>query len=271
MASRTYLRGTPKSKTTVERGTKRARLMDTNLIQTLPTSTRNINATAAIEQLNSLTCAVNELTKTVTESSSIVQQLACDIRSINKTVQDHELKLKVLEKSVNNSGSDLSSVKSDTILLKREINKSNLILFGVDESSDESNFVLMEAVKRILAQLSDQLIQIDTVFRIGKITPRNTRPIKIRFVLISHRNTIFANRGNLPDTLKIKEDLPFEIRRDHAILFQKKQQAIKDGIHENNIFINYKTNSIDIRQMQPQRNPEPQPSSSTFLGNSNRL
>jgi hypothetical protein len=125
MAPGTYLRGTPKSRTAAQCGTKRARLTDNNLLQTLPTSTRGMNATAAINQLNSLTCAVNELTKSVTESSSIVQELACDMRSINNTVQDHDEKLKVLETSAENTGSDLLSMKGDTILLKREINKSN--------------------------------------------------------------------------------------------------------------------------------------------------
>jgi methyl-accepting chemotaxis protein len=75
-----------------------------------------MNTIAAIDQLNSLTCAVNELTKSVTGSTSVVQQLVCDMRSIDKTVQDHDEKLKVLKTSVDKTGSDQSNMKRDSIL-----------------------------------------------------------------------------------------------------------------------------------------------------------
>jgi hypothetical protein len=162
-------------------------------------------------------------------------------------VAHHEKEIGDIDRSVSSLQQSVVSMKNDTSFLQRELNRQNLILFGLEESS-ESEENLMAHVLSILKLLTKEAIPIDTVFRIGKINNRSTRPVKIRFLSISDRNIIFNNRSSLPDGYALKDDVPFEIRKNHAVLFQKKKQAMESGVQEQEIIINFKNNSIEFRK-----------------------
>ncbi|CAL8112814.1 unnamed protein product [Orchesella dallaii] len=69
-------------------------------------------------------------------------------------------------------------------------------------------------------------IRPDKAFRINKFNADKIRNIKVKFSTISSRDIIFQNRDNAPDPISIKPDIPFTIRRDHAVL-KKKEFELK--------------------------------------------
>jgi hypothetical protein len=168
------------------------------------------------------------------------------LHELSKRVTRHDKEIGDIDRSVCDLQQSVSSVKSDTVFLQREMNKQNLILFGLEEAC-ESQENLMEKVVGVLKLLTNELVTIDTVFRIGKLNNFSARPVKIRFQLISHRNIIYDNRSALPEGYALKDDVPFEVRKNHALLFKKKQQAMQTGIAEQEITIDFKRNSIGFR------------------------
>jgi uncharacterized phage infection (PIP) family protein YhgE len=199
--------------------------------------------------LTSLTDAVNNLAKIVEDSHSTIKQLSGDLKSLTVKVNAHDAKFSEVDGSLDSINSSVQVLKSENDFLHKELNKLNLVLFGLDESS-ESEENLLSQILQLLASLSTDLIQIDCAYRIGNPKPNSIRPVKIRFMSLSHRNQVFSNRSMLPTPLILKDDLPFEMRRNHAMLHQKKAEAITSGVSENDILINFKQYSIKIKNTQ---------------------
>jgi uncharacterized phage infection (PIP) family protein YhgE len=194
----------------------------------------------------SLTDAVNSLAELVKDSHSTIKKLSEDFLSLSRKVNNHEDKFSEVDDSIFSINSSIHELKSENEFLKKELNKLNLVLFGFEESSEVEESLLREIVQ-LFGTLSTELINIDCVYRIGISKPHLLRPIKIKFLSMSHRNEILSNRSKLPAHLTLKEDLPFEMRRNHAILHQKKADALNSGVSENAIKIDFKRNSIKIQ------------------------
>ncbi|CAL8076657.1 unnamed protein product [Orchesella dallaii] len=97
-------------------------------------------------------------------------------------------------------------------------------------------------------------VEIDTVFRVGKYREGSNRPIRLRFITHRDRNTVFEARGSLSELLSLKEDQPFSLRRDHAILRRKKQELIDSEIPYE---INWTTKSITAATSQTLQSVNP--------------
>jgi archaellum component FlaC len=202
-----------------------------------------------VDPLTPLTDAVNNLAKIVEDSHSTIKKLSEDIKSLSVKVTAHDTKLSEVDGSLNSINSSVNELKSENDFLHKELNKLNLVLFGLDESSESEDNLLSQIVK-LFADLTTDLVQIDCAYRIGNSKPNSVRPVKIRFMSLSHRNLIFSNRSKLPSPLTLKDDLPFEMRRNHAILHQKKAEAITSGVPDNDVIINFKHYTIKIKNVQ---------------------
>jgi len=151
----------------------------------------------------------------------MVVKLTADVTDLKARVGQNEASIDSHDHSITNLHSDVSSLVDANLSLRQELNKLNLILFGLPEPADESIEDLLLAFTEAIKALSVDTIPVDTVFRIGK--PNGTpRPIKIRFITLKDRDCVYKRRSSLPDGIIIKEDIPFETRRAHAILLKKK-------------------------------------------------
>jgi len=114
------------------------------------------------------------------------------------------------------------------------------------DSADESDDHLYSSVKLFISELTEDEISFDTAYRLGKFKPNHRRPVRVRFLAMCQRNLIYSNRNKLTPPFYINEDLPFSIRKDHAILRSKKRDAIKSGVPTENISIDWRQRSILI-------------------------
>jgi len=97
-----------------------------------------------------------------------------------------------------------------------------------------------------MSEMIQDDISFDTAYRLGKFKSNFRRPIRVRFLAMCQRNLIYANKNKLLPPFYINEDLPFSIRKDHAILRNKKKEALQNGSLLENISIDWKLRTITV-------------------------
>ncbi|OXA50401.1 hypothetical protein Fcan01_15225 [Folsomia candida] len=142
----------------------------------------------------------------------------------NNTDLTNTIKSEVLK--LNNT---VVRVTNENEQLWREVNKLNLVISGVPDSEYESREDLGVKIDTIIVKIVGESRKFDTITRVGKFLKNSARLIKVRFLSISDRDEVYDNRYNAERPTYINEDIPPTMRRDHAIMRQKKKQFIKDG------------------------------------------
>jgi len=242
-----------------------------------PTETESITLESIANSIALLTKEVKESNRKIKKTHDIVEKLTEDVVALKKRVDQNDEKFVQVEDKVSNVESHLQNLHSANLAMQLKLNELNLILFGLPEESDETEFSLIEKLTECLAPLSEQKIVPETAKRLGLIKPDSPRPIKMRFSTLTQRNIVFDRQSSLSnDKLTIKKDVPFELRRDYAILMKKKQDAINDGVAEEDIAIDFrakrmKIGSDEIQIQSIMTNSQPKNSSrGPFLGNGNQ-
>lgn len=167
----------------------------------------------------------------------------CNIENIiRESVGRQDSKLLELEndnKELQDKVKELSRDKDNLLL---EIREKNLIFLGVEEEASETADTLIKKIRTIIFEVTKTYIIPDVIYRIGEIHNGYNRPIRVKFKLLSERNSVFANKRKLKQPRAIKADTPENIRRDHAILFGQ-QAELKDQGKESTI--NFKKRTLE--------------------------
>lgn len=136
---------------------------------------------------------------------------------------------------------EISILKRKTEYLEVSARQKNLIIHGLQQESNETLQSLFEKVSLFIHELTKKKIKPDIIFRFGKDSTK-ARPICVEFLSKTDRNLVYENRKNAANkNIFINEDLPFEIRRDHAILRSKGKELHAAGQKNK---INFKNRSI---------------------------
>ncbi|CAL8135764.1 unnamed protein product [Orchesella dallaii] len=130
--------------------------------------------------------------------------------------------------------SKVSQLQRENESLQVELREKNLILCGINDSENESEAQLYKTICELFKKIticvsSDIIIRPDKVYRINKFSPDRIRNVKVKFVTLSDRDTIFRNRDKIRPPITFKPDIPFTIRRDHAILMRKQTELQQEG------------------------------------------
>jgi len=111
-----------------------------------------------------------------------------------------------------------------------ELNKNNLMLFGLPEDASES---VENCVYQLFRTKLSLQPEIDIAYRIGSANENNCadkpRPVKIKFVRVRDRNEVWNARVNLEKPFYINQDLHFEVRQKRKVLLQSRADALKEG------------------------------------------
>lgn len=139
-----------------------------------------------------------------------------------------------------------SSIKSNSQSFDSSERRFNLILIGVDESPEGTNWSVR--LQNDLDNISSVLSNVDSSFgansirdhfRLGKYNKEavRPRPILIKLNKTKEVASIMSNRRNLPSTLLIKPDLSPAERRREAALMKEQWSLIQSGVDRKSIKI----------------------------------
>ena len=149
---------------------------------------------------------LDKITATIEKNCIEIEQLSNENKRLNLLVRD-------LQKT-----NDQLSV---------ELKKNQLLVFGVPESTNSANDI-NKVTDLFNKQMGLKGIDIDIVFRIGVLNGK-PRPLKVKFVRMRDRDTVWMAKSKLTYPLSIKEDLPYNIRKDQKVLKNAKYEAMTNG------------------------------------------
>lgn len=170
--------------------------------------TRHGNAKADdahIEELINKVCE-NFMDKLESKISSSLDQLN---DTIDKKFADLKSSVNILDKTINSIQTGLKSLEGKNDLLDQYNKRNNLRVHGITECENEDVLqVLLDFINSDL-NVSCNLNDIDSVFRIGKTKNlKYSRIIHVQFVTNIKRNEVFAAKKKLKNkNISIFEDL----------------------------------------------------------------
>lgn len=185
--------------------------------------------------------------------NAIKSEMGVLISDLNKKVDDmnllirtstteHSSRLNYIENDQANLREEVTHLRRINERLIVELREKNLIFIGVADSENEHTNKLMEDIANIILQTTGISIKIDFAFRIGTYQTSATRPVKVKFLTLTDRNNVYEKRSSVSSNIVIKEDKPFTMRRDQALLWNKKDELQKQGLSST---INYKKRQLE--------------------------
>jgi chromosome segregation ATPase len=191
-----------------------------------------------IDNTSKMLSAIESLKQSLeTKIDKSTSSIKTSIENIQVTVTQHQNDIESLKLQINNfaAGGDVLSSKVAQLehsqeVIEREMKKINLIISGVADCSNEFNTSLRGKIETLLQDITSDIIKVDAVARIGSYQGDKSRQVKVRFLTIRDRDNVWNCRTNTNPPIFINEDLPFSIRRDHAVIRKKVKQLKEDNI-----------------------------------------
>jgi len=196
--------------------------------------------------LNTSKMGFQNLEKKVDEKFEKFEEKLKIVESLTTRMSDQETKVDWLVSENKLLLDELNVVKSENELLAKEIRKQNLVFVGLDDYENETVDQLYKKVSDILNSVAGRVINIDITYRVGKFVINKCRPIRIRFISLWDRETVYGQRKNLRHPFYLNEDLPFVTMRDHAILRKQKNELVNDG---KNASIDWKNKTLRVNDI----------------------
>lgn len=158
------------------------------------------------------------------------------------------LKLETLNDKINNLEIENQQLKDRVELLDREVKKNNLIIFGLEETSESVSIEYICQKLQTLLGIEIHQSDVRDVYRLGK---SKNNPVKIEFVSQATKKLVLKNCRQLKGTnISVTHDLTLKQReegkklRKHLSRF-KENSSNKCTIKGNKLFVKNKTYTID--------------------------
>jgi len=184
----------------------------------------------------SLSTILNEIRKSNTQNQDNFKELNKSIQLIRANVTDNSNKINSLSQDIqflqrdgHDSNDSIAQLQRDCENTERELKKIYLIVSGLIDSESESVEKLLYTVNLLITSLTGKNVPLDSVKRFGFFKHDKPRQVKIRFLNLTDRDLVWANRLNTPKSIFINEDLPYVTRRDNAILRSKSKILTREG------------------------------------------
>ena len=171
------------------------------------------------ERFNKIEANIDQLiTKKLAKNSKEVEQIE---PKINEALDKNNSYADTLKSNleVNNFAAVIKTIKNDDLIEKkeRERRSANLIIYGIDEVSDDQNNV-NEHDKKFVHSFLD-IIGITTfpkqIVRLGKPNENKMRPVKLGMAKSGDKDTIMSRLGNLKNAEEIYRKV--SVRDDYTI------------------------------------------------------
>lgn len=159
----------------------------------------------------------NEMKNEIREVQNEIKEFKEAVNLISTTIRKVEEDVEKLQEVVGKNEYNISFHQSEIEYLQIQIRKLNLIIVGLEESSDETKELLEKKVQEVIKntlEIKDISISTDGCFRIGKIYVGKHRNIKIKLCTELHREAILSKRHLLKEkklNIYINEDLPTSV------------------------------------------------------------
>jgi len=184
--------------------------------------------------------AIKEQVSKIEENTVNINKSISDLRTeFESKVTDHHHRIDNLEMNLDLVSDKLNYQGKANDSLYIEVNKVNLILSGLQETTNETTEQLIEAVKKLFETSTGRKISIDHAFRFGSAIPKK---IKVRFLSLNDRNATLSSGKNLPQDVFINEDLPPSIRKAHGMLRSKSREL--RSLHETDVKVDWKNFTV---------------------------
>jgi archaellum component FlaC len=168
----------------------------------------------------------NSLISLQSTSQSIGEKITSMKSEIDANISSHENQITVLQDDIRNLNETICKIISDKDNVYFEVNKLNLIISGLPDSSSETSEQLSAKLKPFLHKITSKHLNVDCSFRLGAFSDKYPRRIKIRFNTLSDRNTVWSLRDMAQPPYYINEDLSPNIRQIHGKLRQQKRDIL---------------------------------------------
>lgn len=154
------------------------------------------------------------ITKTVTQN--VMEALDEKVKLI--TEENKDLKNKVTE------------LQQKLCNIDKEKRKNNLIFFGISELG-KSEPELVDYIKETIIEMEIYIEshEINNIYRIGKWTGTNNRPVVVSFSTVWKKHLILKNKSKLPEGVYIKEDYSKEVLEKRKQLQPQVEEEKKKG------------------------------------------
>lgn len=152
--------------------------------------------------------------------ANIRREIKSEMAVVKTVLQEVQVKQQQMEEII-------AQHKYEIAILKKEVNKNNIIIHGLPEHQNESsleNEVIMTLEKELEIAIPPEMIS--DCYRLGK--DKTKCPIKVCFTSAKIKHQIFENKKKLKTTnIFINDDLPREIR----IINAEKRKARKEMLN----------------------------------------
>lgn len=200
-----------------------------------------------------------------------IRDKLADMEVRNQRTEEREMRI---EHKIDNIQSELTKLKAENQVIKyeneklrkeiyiqnrkielmeREIRGKNLVIFGVEETEDESPETQQQKVEEIIKKTGIEIspkIDIAEIRRIGQRGVNKNRPIKIEMINGNRRDDILRSTRHLKNTTwRIDEDYPkdIQIQRKQLVKYMKlaRDQGKRATIKYNRLIINGEAYDIE--------------------------
>jgi archaellum component FlaC len=173
-----------------------------------------------------------------------IDKLDNNFQNVETLFRVQEERIVELKEEVAGLQNTVEKINTENELLWKEIHKMNLVFSGVHDSDKESLDQLYSTISRIIRNVSGGDITFDLGHRVGKFRMGSCRPIKVRFLSMFQRDSVFANRFKSQKPVYINEDLPRGMRRDNGLMRNKKRELVANGYDPKGIKMDWNKKSI---------------------------
>jgi hypothetical protein len=221
-----------------KKSNKRVRTEDDPNVSTVKTKKKRITNEDLFNQnqalLNKL-CSMDRQVKLVennllmlqSSTNSIDEKIEKMKSDMERKISSHDSDISQLQYEVKALNDTVHKIISDKDNVYFELNKLNLILSGIPDSSSETPDQLVQKMKPLLSRITSTHINIDCAYRLGKFSPKYPRRIKIRLLSLSERNLIWSHREKAPPLFYVNEDLSPNVRQVQGQLRQQKREILE--------------------------------------------
>lgn len=191
--------------------------------------------------------SLRDIFKGIKDIKKDTMKIAAEQAGLQKQITELANKNNIIVKQLRQEKFELKKklefLEKEHEMMHREVKFQNLILSGLPDSPEENEEQLRNAVSKLIKNITQKDIPIDTVYRIGKYDPKpeTHRHIRVRFFSHFQRNLVLSAKMKTPAKIYINEDLPFNVRQDHSAL-RKKIRELKEAKTE--FSVDWKTRSI---------------------------
>ena len=116
------------------------------------------------------------------------------------------------------------ALEERSIDLEARCKRNNLLFFGLKEEKDEDCRKIVEGLLNVECGMKKPVV-VERVHRVGSKRPGSSRPMIVKFLDYNDKMRVKKLRDRLPDSVYVKDDLPWAVREAQRSLLEECKKA----------------------------------------------